>query len=118
MKLIYSFSILFFCLLACSTEIERPDEPKNLIPEEQFTNTLKDLIVIETFVKQKQPILMYYYPSMRKSGLEVLKKHHIDSADFRISFEYYSKDQDKMEEIYGNIINQVNRELVELKQQK
>ncbi len=112
------FIILILGLLGCSTKIERPDAPKNLIPEKEFTSVMKEMIIMETYTKQKQPILMYYFPSMRKTGQQVLKKYGVDSTSFRASFEFYSKDQDKMEEIYSNIIDEVNRELVELKQQK
>ena len=110
--------ISFLTLLGCSTKIERPNKPKDIIHLDTFKTVLKEMIIMETHVKQKQPILMYYYPSMRSTGNEVLRKYKIDSARYRTSFEFYSKDQDEITKVYSSIIDDINRDIVELKQKK
>ncbi|MGC6434614.1 MAG: DUF4296 domain-containing protein [Crocinitomicaceae bacterium] len=108
--------ISFIGLFGCSTKIDRPDKPKDIVPLDTFKTVLKEMIIMETHIKQKQPIIMYYYPSMRATGKEVMRKYKIDSTRYRTSFEFYSKDQDEMIKIYSSIIDEINRDIVELKE--
>lgn len=105
---------LFFIIISCSSEVQRVAEPDDLIPKDTMVLVLKDLMVLESHVKNKFPMVNQNYKLMRKSGDLIFKKYDIDTARFDASMDYYGSRQEEMQEINSLILDKVNRELTEL----
>lgn len=114
MKTIILFSLLII-LNSCSSEIKRMEKPLDLIPKDSMIIILKDLTLIESYIKDKQPINFYNSESVIKSGEVVLKKYNLDTLRFGKSFDYYASFQKEIESIYSAIIDSVNKEALILK---
>lgn len=93
-------------LFSCNKE-RRPDKPKNLISEAQFSDILFDMFVINSA------------KGVNKKALEdngifpeayVFKKYNIDSLQFANSNTYYAFDQEKYQKILDRVQNKVQRE--------
>jgi hypothetical protein len=115
-KQLYFLSILLF--ISCSTELNRLPKPENVVSEDTMVMVLKDLNLIEAHIKRKQPIIYYNAESFKKSGHLVLKKYNLDTLRFGESFNYYASHQKKIEKIYSDVIDLVNKEIVILKSKK
>lgn len=86
-------------LCSCGKEI-KPEKPKNLIPEKEFTEMLFDMFVINSAKGVNKKV-------MEENGLKpeayVFEKYQIDSLQFAKSNEYYAYDSKK----YAAILNKV-----------
>ncbi|RYE30621.1 MAG: DUF4296 domain-containing protein, partial [Sphingobacteriaceae bacterium] len=80
------FSLLLFFLIACRHD----PKPDNLIDEDQFASLLVDMHLADGYLNSKvqMPDTLSYYGN----GLytEIFRKHEVDSAAFRKSYQYYS----------------------------
>ena len=112
---IFSFLFLIILTNSCSSEIKRKDPPKDLIPKDSMVLILKDLTLIESHIKSKQPIVFYNGEAMKKSGIKVLENYNIDTLRFGNSFDYFGSYQNEIKSIYSAIIDSVNKEILLLK---
>ena len=106
-------SIFFlFLFFSCTTaKIKRLPTPENLIPEKKLVSILKDMTVMECYVLQKMPSLEQNHKVMSETGLAILAKHQVDTAAYSSSMDYYGSRQEKMQEIYSKVLDQVNLDL-------
>lgn len=96
-------SILACLLFACSNSIEK--NPKNILQENKFKNILKEIHLTEASFKSnknKSKITTEY--------LKIYKKHQASQDDFQLTLNYYYKNPKKLEQIYIDILNQLNEE--------
>lgn len=95
--------ILVILTVSCGKEI-RPEKPKNLIPEKEFTDILFDMFVINSAKGVNKKV-------MEEVGLKpeiyVFEKYQIDSLQFAKSNEYYAFDSKK----YTAILNRVKQNI-------
>lgn len=90
------FSLLPLFLIACN----RDAAPDNLIKEEQFVPLLVDIHIADGYLSSKpqMPDSLSYYGN----GLydAIFKKYHVDSAQFKKSYQYYVVHLAQMSRIY------------------
>ena len=106
-KLIYIFLIFY----SCGSLTEENVKPNNLIPEDKMIDILYDMSLISVSKGINKRIL-------ENNGMKpknyILKKYNIDSLQFVVSNEYYSKDLEIYLSIYEEVLNklQLNREII------
>lgn len=106
--------ILFLVLLFASCDSET-HVPSDLLQPEKMTEVMEDMYVAEGIVAnssnldraaERQMAIDYYSI--------VYKKHKIDSAVFRKSFDYYAMHPKLMQEISDKVIEKLNKKNIEL----
>ena len=106
-KLIFKF-LIFFSFSSCTYENIKPND---LIPEEKMVDILYDMSLISVSKGINKRIL-------ENNGIKpkkyILKKYNIDSLQFVVSNDYYSKDLERYLLIYETVLNKLetNRELI------
>ena len=103
------FIFLIFC--SCGFIDEEKLVPDNLISEDQMARILYDMSLISVSKGINKRILENNGMKPKKY---ILKKYNIDSLQFVVSNEYYSKDLEIYLSIYEEVLNklQLNRELI------
>lgn len=91
------------CVLGVSCNQEKkPEKPKDLIPENKFSEILYDMFVINSAKG-------VYKKALEEHGIfpqdYIFEKHNIDSLRFAKSNTYYAFNQ----ETYNNILNRVKK---------
>ena len=106
-KLIYIFLIFY----SCGSLSEENVKPNNLIPEDKMIDILYDMSLISVSKGINKRILENNGMKPKKY---ILKKYNIDSLQFVVSNEYYSKDLEIYLSIYEEVLNklQLNREII------
>ena len=105
--------ILFILLIFCSCGFVNDQNlaPDNLIAEEKMVDVLYDMSLISVSKGINKRIL-------ENNGMKpkryILKKYNIDSLQFVLSNEYYSKDLEKYLKIYEQVLSklEINREVI------
>lgn len=106
MKSILTLALIGVVLFSCNKE-RRPDKPKNLISEAQFSDILFDMFVINSAkgVNKK---------ALEENGIfpedYIFNKYDIDSVQFANSNRYYAFDQEKYQKILERVQNKVQSE--------
>ena len=106
-KLIYIILIFY----SCGSLNEENAKPNNLIPEDKMIDILYDMSLISVSKGINKRILENNGMKPKKY---ILKKYNIDSLQFVVSNEYYSKDIEIYLSIYEEVLNklQLNREII------
>ena len=106
-KLIYIILIFY----SCGSLNEENAKPNNLIPEDKMIDILYDMSLISVSKGINKRILENNGMKPKKY---ILKKYNIDSLQFVVSNEYYSKDLEIYLSIYEEVLNklQLNREII------
>ena len=101
-KLIYIILIFY----SCGSLNEENAKPNNLIPEDKMIDILYDMSLISVSKGINKRIL-------ENNGMKP-KKYNIDSLQFVVSNEYYSKYLEIYLSIYEEVLNklQLNREII------
>lgn len=110
------FSLLI--LTSCSYELEQVEKPINLIPKDSFTVILKDIMILESYVKTQEGQVHNFYKTMPRSADSIFKIHGIDSSRYISSFDYYSKKQDALIEVYKDIQDEIILESADLQKKE
>lgn len=97
------FSLLLLFLLACNHD----NAPDNLIEEDKFIPLLVDIHLVDGYLSSgsQLPDSLSY----RGNNLyaEIFKKHHVDSVQFKKSFQYYSVHLEQMNNIYKAVVDKL-----------
>tara|TARA_B100000902_G_scaffold295610_1_gene282460 strand:- start:3680 stop:4135 length:456 start_codon:yes stop_codon:yes gene_type:complete len=104
------FLILFF-LTSCSFVIDDNEIPKDLISEKEMIDIIYDMSLISVSKGINKRILENNGMKPKKY---ILNKYGIDSLQFVLSNEYYSKDLEKYLSIYENVLQklEINRQSI------
>ena len=105
-------SLLF--LVSCSDGVPRVKEPKNLIPREKMIPILTELVKLEAYVTNEYGNIIEYHKVMINTGDSLLKAKGYTKKEFDKSLEYYGSRQDEMQEIYSEVLENLNKELGKL----
>ena len=104
---------LFILLIFCSCGFVNDENlvPYNLIEEEKMVDILYDMSLISVSKGINKSVLENNGMKPKKY---ILKKYNIDSLQFVLSNEYYSKDLEKYLKIYEQVLNklEINREVI------
>lgn len=107
-------SILLIGVLAsCSSEMDHPDAPEDLIPEEQMVNYLHDLTLLEAGIQNRYQSVNRYYKTMIRSGENYLKSKGLTIERFERSFDYYATQPEAFERITTAAMDKMTIELNE-----
>lgn len=100
--IILFFSVLLF-LFSCS------DTPSGIIKPEEMATLLTDIHTADgTIIGVSQaPDSLYKYGTAQY--IAVFKKFHVDSAQFRKSYKYYTTQPDKLQAIYDQILKNLQK---------
>tara|TARA_S200000501_G_C20639172_1_gene662438 strand:- start:198 stop:653 length:456 start_codon:yes stop_codon:yes gene_type:complete len=104
------FLILFF-LTSCSFVSDDNEIPKELISEQEMIDIIYDMSLISVSKGINKRILENNGMKPKKY---ILNKYGIDSLQFVLSNEYYSKDLEKYLSIYENVLQklEINRQSI------
>ena len=116
MKLFVQLFLLVVLLGKCNYELDSIHPPNNLIPQDTFTEVLKDVMLLESQVKAKNSNVHTFYKSMPSSVNVIFEKYELDSTRFNSSMRYYSSKQNLMSEIYTAIQAEVEKEAAHLQE--
>ena len=109
-------SMLAFLICACSTSTEKVTE--NILPELEFENILKEIHVAEASLElNKNKDVENAKIKLSKSYSDIYKKNEISEKDFKEALNYYSNKPQKLEQIYTNILEQLNKDKSRIDQQ-
>jgi septal ring factor EnvC (AmiA/AmiB activator) len=103
------FFIVIFILLAFSTGCDK-DKKNYIIPKDDFEEILVDIHLMDGLTRQhnirnklaRENDSLNYYDA-------ILKSHDYTRAQFDSSMVYYSKNINKFDDIYENVLSELNR---------
>ena len=103
--------LVFFVLTSCSFISYDNEIPKDLISEKEMIDIIYDMSLISVSKGINKRILENNGMKPKKY---ILNKYGIDSLQFVLSNEYYSKDLEKYLSIYENVLKklEINRQSV------
>lgn len=105
-RIIFSTAVTACFIFSCGTP--KDPVPDNLLSPDSMVSILVDIHLVEaaSSVTRLNDVQSFkaqeLYPAIYKS-------HHIDSAAFRRSFDYYLKHPEKLEAIYEKVLNELSR---------
>ncbi len=114
MKKLGFIAFLLLVFASCVPDIDRVEEPDNLIERDKMVLVMTDLVKTESHIINEYPRLPDYFKAMVKSGDVVLKEHKVSREDFENSMDYYASRQEEMIEIYDEVLNNLSKELGEI----
>lgn len=114
MRLIIYISIVC-AFIGCHAEVNRGEEPEDLIPKERMIIIMKEMIKLEAIVQQKYQNVANYYQVMLNSGDSLLKTYQVTRKQYESSMNYYSARQDVLIQMNDEINDQLTKERVELR---
>ena len=110
--------VLGTILISCSDGLSRLPEPNKLISKEQMVVVMKDMIKLESHIQLRYKNVAEYHKTMINSGDSLLQAHNVTRKMFDESIDYYGSRQEEMQDIYGEILDDLTKELAELQSQK
>ena len=102
---------IFLIFNSCGFMDEENIIPENLISEEKMVDILYDMSLISVSKGINKKILENNGMKPKKY---ILRKYNIDSLQFVVSNEYYSRDLERYLKIYDEVLNklEINREII------
>lgn len=91
--------------------IEKPEPPADIFSQEEMIEIIKDYYLLEATISTrgvKKPEGVKLFKELEK---DLIAKHNLDTARYRMSYEYYLNDGQLMKEIF----NEVKKELKTMK---
>lgn len=113
MRTVLTISLMLL-LFSCTDGLKRLPSDDNLLDRETMVKVTKDMVKLESFVQMNYNNVAEYHKVMITSGDSVLKSHKVSREQFTASMEYYGSRQLEMQEIYSEILDDLNKELAEL----
>ena len=115
MKII--LSILSVLLLACTTP--KTEIPTEILSETEFANMLKEVHLAEAaFERTKSKGLKNAKNTLANSYQSIYKKYDVTDTTFSKSLDYYTKNPEKLEKIYTDVLGKLTNERSTLDRQE
>ncbi len=96
---------------ACSSEMDHPDAPDDLIPEAEMVTYMHDLTMLEAGVQNRYQSVNRYYKTMIRSGEKYFKSKGITVDRFERSFDYYATQPEIFQRINTQAMEEMTIEL-------
>jgi hypothetical protein len=102
----YLFACLILVTVAC---VEEPTPPEGTISKEKMVKILMDIHIAEakvgrlTFRSVDSSKLLF-----KRMELDIFKKHQVDTATYRKSFEFYLQNTSYLDEIYATVVDSLS----------
>lgn len=104
----YLFTII--CLLFSCSNYEE-EIPKNILSENKLVSILKEIHLAEaTFELHKINGMGQAKNELANSYQNIYTEYAISEEDFKTTLEYYSLNPEKLEKIYGKILEDLTKE--------
>ena len=111
-----TLSILSILLLACAAP--ENNIPTDILSEKAFENILKEIHLAEgTFELNKSKNMENAKANLKNSYTSIYSEYKISAIDFENTLNYYTKHPEKLEKIYGSVLDQLIEERSILDQQ-
>ena len=119
MKYLFLVFILFLGFSACKVEKkEKQDQvPEYIISPEQMDEVLVDIHIAEAALKYKRGRGEKFKLYSNQYFDHVFKKHNISKKQFEESLEYYYKHEKQLDDIYKNVLKELERIKKEIKKE-
>jgi hypothetical protein len=104
MRRLVLFCVIFW-VVSCAEEII--EKPENLIPQEQMTNIIYDMAVLNAANEINTQILSEY---IKHPAEFIFKKYGIDSIQYTKSDLYYASVPDAYDKIYNSVKLRLEKE--------
>lgn len=109
-------SILIYLLCSCSNSNEKI--PENICSKITFKSILKEIHLAEAaFELNKTKNIENPNNKLGSTYFHIYKKYQISEREFKKTLDYYSKNPEKLEKIYADILAQLTKEKSMLYQQ-
>ena len=109
-------SILACLLYACSNP--EVGMPENILSETVFENILKEIHLSEgAFELNKTKNMENAKATLANNYTSIYSEYKISAIDFKNTLNYYSQHPEKLEKIYSNVLEELNKERSTLNQQ-
>ena len=118
MKIGTFITLLVLTLSSCTEHVGGYDAPDDLLSKDKMIEVLTEMMKLETHIKDTYVRVDRFYPVMTASGDSLLRSMGVTPERFDESMQYYASYQDKMQEIYSEVLEELNKELGELQQSK
>tara|TARA_B100001173_G_C15676675_1_gene416038 strand:+ start:226 stop:570 length:345 start_codon:yes stop_codon:yes gene_type:complete len=110
------YLLIIACLLFSCSNSEKKI-PKNILPQTTFETVLKEIHLEEaSFELNKIQDIENAKIKLSNAYFDIYKKNKISKKNFIENIDYYSKDPEKLEEMYTNILEQLTKEKSKLDQ--
>ena len=111
-----NYLLIFICLLfSC---LDTGTQPKNIINESKLINIIVDIQLAEAAIENNSNQDTKIADSqLNNIYLVICKKHQTSPEKFKASIIYYSKNHEKIEQIYSKALEQLNIERSKFDQQ-
>lgn len=106
--------ILLIVASSCADGIPRLEKPDNLIPKDKMIEVLKEMTKLEAHIWIHYVSVDKYNKVMINSGDSLLNSYGLAKPEFEKSMEYYGSRQLEMQDIYSEVLDELNEELGEL----
>jgi len=112
------FIVLFF--VSCSPGADRKEAPENLIEKDKMVVILTELMKLEGHANAQYSQVTRYEKLMTASADSLFKTKGVSSKQFETSFDYYAHQQTDLQQIYEEVLDNLNHEMtdIELQEQK
>lgn len=108
MKLSLSI-LMFISLVFHSCTAEKKNAPQDLIPVEKLTAILVDIHLEEASLAQGSISDSAFQRNRLEAVRSVLTKHRVEKSQYEATMEYYTENPESLEELYGQVINELSR---------
>tara|TARA_X000000368_G_C22502723_1_gene481321 strand:- start:126 stop:464 length:339 start_codon:yes stop_codon:yes gene_type:complete len=109
-----TFLLILSCLLISCSEYKKP-EPENIMPIKKFKTILKEVHLEQaSFELNKNKDLKNAKIKLYNNCYNIYKKNNINEKDFLENLDYYSRNPEKLEEIYKTIKEELTQERLKL----
>ena len=106
MRLYKVYFILLLFLLSCNTKDK--DIP-NILTREQMVDILTDIQIIEAKLAYEKKSAIKFEQLSKKYYESVFSKYNISREEFEESLFYYEKDIKELDNIYSDVITNLNK---------
>lgn len=110
--------LLITLLFSCADGLERLPGGDEVISKEQMVSVTKDMVKLESFVQLNYRNVAEYHKVMITSGDSILKQHGVTREQYTQSIDYYGSRQSELQDIYSEILDDLNKELGQLQSKK
>lgn len=111
---LFIFAMVIF-LAACSSE--KPERPEGVLNADQFTALMIDVQLIEGIRAQRIDVSEKKGKAESFLYAEVFDKHGITREEFEKTYAYYMKNPKRMEQIYEQVLDSLNKLDADIKQE-
>jgi hypothetical protein len=106
--------LLLVVLQSCNSELHGLEKPDNLIPKDQMVELMTDMLILEGHIQTTYSTVNRYYKVMTASGRHYLKSKHVTEKQYEDSFVYYTSTHEDYKQMLDKVMENLQKESIEL----